>query len=125
MTRAVRYESGRLAGMRYRMSGRHPDPAVSDRVLADRIRSMLGPLEHRLDIPRLHVSVEDHEVVLDGDVVSTGPPKTIIQAVQVVPGVQEVTSHLHVGLAPSDRRPSEGYEHRASSTALTSVLATA
>ena len=125
VTRAVRYESGRLAGMRYRMSGRHPDPAVSDRVLADRIRSMLGPLEHRLDIPRLHVSVEDHEVVLDGDVVSDGHAKTIIQAVQVVPGVQEVTSHLHVGLAPSDRRPSEGYEHRASSTALTSVLAAA
>jgi len=125
VTRAARYQSGRLAGLRYRISGRHPDPTVDDRVLADRVRSMLGPLEHRLDIPRIHVLVEGHEVLLHGDVTSNAHAEAIISAVRDVPGVQAVTSHLHIGLFPGDTRPSEGSGHPAPSAALAKVLTAA
>ena len=47
-------------GLVYRLAGRKPDPDVSDDILADRIRSTIGPLEKRLGVPRLHVMVEDH-----------------------------------------------------------------
>jgi len=125
VARAARYQSGRLTGLRYRISGRHPDPNVEDRVLADRVRSMLGPLEHRLDIPRVHVLVEGHTVLLHGDVTSDTQARAIIDAVEDVPGVQRVTSHLHVGLFPGDTRPSEGSGLPAPSAALASVLAAA
>jgi hypothetical protein len=125
VTRAARYQSGRLAGLRYRISGRHPDPTVVDSVLADRVRSMLGPIEHRLDIPRVHVLVEGHEVLLYGDVTSDTQAEAIIGAVRDVPGVQAVASHLHIGLFPGDTRPSEGSGHPTPSAALASVLAAA
>jgi uncharacterized protein (DUF2267 family) len=122
VTRAAHYQSGRLAGLRYRLSGRHPDPSVRDRVLADRVRSMLGDLEHRLDIPRVHVQVEDHEVLLHGDVGSDEQVEAIVDATRKVPGVLGVTSHLHVGLLPGDTRPSESTGHPAPSAALTRIL---
>jgi uncharacterized protein (DUF2267 family) len=86
---------------------------------------MLGPIEHRLDIPRVHVLVEGHEVLLHGDVTSDTQAEAIIGAVRDVPGVQAVTSHLHIGLFPGDTRPSEGSGHPAPSAALASVLAAA
>src|SRR5512142_2260250 len=58
LARDVRYAAGSAPGMLYRLAGRRPDPNVSDDVLADRIRSNLGPLERRLDLPRVHVMVE-------------------------------------------------------------------
>jgi uncharacterized protein (DUF2267 family) len=125
VTRTARYQSGRLAGLRYRISGRHPDPTVEDSILADRVRSMLGPLEHRLDIPRIHVLVEGHKVLLHGDVTSEAQAEAIISAARDVPGVQAVTSHIHIGLFPGDTRPSEGSGHPAMSAALASVLAAA
>ena len=118
VARVARYQSGRLAGLRYRLSGRHPDPSVSDKVLGDRVRSMLGGLEHRLDVPRVHVQVEDHEVLLHGNVSSDEQVEAIVNAARDVPGVLGVTSHLHVGLLPGDSRPSEGVEHPAPSAAL-------
>jgi len=121
VTRAARYQSGRLAGLRYRLSGRHPNPVVGDKVLADRVRSMLGGLEHRLDIPRVHVEVENHHVLLHGDVSSNDQAEAIVETTRVVPGVLGVTSHLHVGLLPGDTRPSEG-AHAAPSAALSRVL---
>jgi len=123
--RTARYQSGRLEGFRYRLAGRHPDPTVEDRVLADRVRSVLGPLEHRLDIPRVHVMAEGHDVLLHGDVASDDQVETLVEAIRRTPGVKRVESHLHVGLFPGDTRPSEGGEHPAVSRALTAVLAAA
>ena len=125
VTREVRYRSGRLAGLRYRMAGRHPDPAVGDRVLADRVRSMLGRLERRLDIPHVHVQVDGHEALLHGDVVSEAQAEAVVDAVRLVPGVQEVVSRLHVGLSPGDTRPSNGSAHPGPSKALAGVIAAA
>src|ERR1700687_6230895 len=65
--RDVRYAAASAPGILYRLAGRRPDPDVSDDVLADRIRSTLGPLEKRLDVPRVHVMVEDHVAVLHGE----------------------------------------------------------
>jgi uncharacterized protein (DUF2267 family) len=86
---------------------------------------MLGPLEHRLDIPHVHVLVEGHEVLLHGDVTSDAQAEAIINAARNVSGVQGVKSHLHVGLFPGDTRPSQGSEHPAPSAALANVLAAA
>src|SRR5262245_2365592 len=66
--RRVRYARGWLDGARYRLARRAPDPDVADDVLADRVRSRLGPLEKRLDVPRIHVTVQDHVAVLHGEV---------------------------------------------------------
>jgi len=41
VTRKARYQCGQLAGFRYRLAGRQPDPGAESRVLADRIRSTL------------------------------------------------------------------------------------
>jgi hypothetical protein len=51
LSRDVRYAAASAPGILYRLAGRHPDPNVSDDVLVDRIRSSLGPLEKRLDVP--------------------------------------------------------------------------
>jgi uncharacterized protein (DUF2267 family) len=88
--------------------GRTPDPAVPDNVLADRVRSSLGPLEKRIDTPRVHVLVEDHVVVLHGDVPSKADAAVIEHAVKAVSGVRGVESYLHVGLRAGSTRPSDG-----------------
>ncbi|HAM02592.1 MAG TPA: hypothetical protein DCQ30_10275 [Acidimicrobiaceae bacterium] len=108
LARTARYQGGRIEGFRYRLAGRHPDPAVTDGVLADRIRSTLGPLEHRLDIPRIHVLACGHDVMLHGDVDDARHARELVAAVAAVPGVAHVDSHLRVGLIPGDSRPSEG-----------------
>jgi uncharacterized protein (DUF2267 family) len=85
---------------------------VPDDVLADRIRSALGPLERRLDVPRVHVMVEDHVALLHGDVGTAEQADQIEQAVETVSGVAAVESYLHVGLLRGDARPSQGrHEH--------------
>jgi len=104
--RMVRRNSGVLHGLAYRLLRRHPDAAVDDKTLADRIRSTLGPLEKRLDIPRVHVMAAEHVVTLHGDVASQNDAQQIEQAVARVPGVRRVDSKLHVGLLKSDTRPS-------------------
>jgi uncharacterized protein (DUF2267 family) len=124
VTRWARYESGRLEGLRYRMAGRHPDSDVYPTVLADRVRSVLGPLEHRLDVPRVHVMVEGHTVLLHGEVDDERQAWAVEDAVRRVPGVVRLQSHIAVGLTPGDTRPSEGaVEHP--SAALERVLAAA
>lgn len=106
--RRMRYAGGQLRGTAYRLSGGHPDPNVTDAVLADRVRSMLGPLEKRLDLPRIHVTVENHVVVLHGEVASEADIEELVAAVGRISGVAGVESHLHVGLLSSDSRPSGG-----------------
>lgn len=123
--RRLRYLEGRLKGASYRLSGRQPDPAVEDNVLADRIRSSLGKLEHRLDLPRVHVMVERHVALLHGDVDTAQAAHEIERAVAAVPGVVGVESYLHTGLTPGDTRPSAGHASPQPSSALTTLLAAA
>jgi uncharacterized protein (DUF2267 family) len=104
----ARYAAGRLEGVKYRVTGGHPDPAVADDVLADRIRSSLGPLEQRLDVPRVHVMVEHHIALLHGEVPSVSDRAAIERAVLDTPGVRGLESFLHVGLTPGSTRPSAG-----------------
>lgn len=103
-----RHARGTLRGVWYRLRRRHPDEDVIDLVLADRIRSTLGPLERQLDLPHIHVMVQGHTAVLHGDVDSEANREAIGAGVGKVPGVVEVDSHLHVGLLPNDTRPSQG-----------------
>ncbi len=99
-----------------------PDPNVSDLVLADRVRSELGPLEKRLDLPHVQVMVENHVVLLHGVVGTTDDAAAVEAAVLAVSGVRGVTSHLHVGLGDTDSRPSEGREFHQPSAAHTRLL---
>lgn len=108
LIRRVRYAEGQLKGLRYRLAGRAPDPTVSDDVLGDRIRSSLGRIEKHLDLARVHVMVEDHDVLLHGEVPSNGDALAIELAVADMPGVRGVESYLHVGLLAGDTRPSQG-----------------
>lgn len=119
----VRHRRGQWQGLRYRLAGRGPDPNVADDILADRIRSTLGPLEHDLDIPRVHVMVEDHVALLHGDVPADHDAHRLERAVKAIPGVRGVESYLHVGLLRGDIRPSEG--HAPASAARTRLLAAA
>ncbi|MFN8035331.1 MAG: DUF2267 domain-containing protein [Acidimicrobiia bacterium] len=112
--RRVRHVRGRMRGVRYQFRGGHPDEHVSDDILADRIRSELGPLEKRLDVPRVHVMVEDRVALLHGEVPTIEDADTIAEAVLDVSGVMAVESYLHVGLAKGDTRPSEGHQAEAS-----------
>jgi uncharacterized protein (DUF2267 family) len=98
---------------------------VSDDVLADRVRSQLGPLEKRLDLPRVHVMVTDHLVYLHGSVDTDEHRQEIEYAAMDVSGVQGLASHLHVGLAQNDTRPSEGAATRPRSEARRRLLAAA
>ena len=99
---------GRFEGAMYRLFGLHPDPDVDDATLADRIRSELGPVEKRLDLPRVHVMVDDHVVHLHGEVEWPHEAATIVEAAHRVAGVEKVDSHLRLGMLRSDTRPSQG-----------------
>lgn len=121
----LHFLSGRLQGVSYRLSGRHPDPHVPDDVLADRIRSSLGVTAKALDLPRVHVMVQDHVALLHGEADTPAHAAEFERAVAAVPGVAGVESFLHVGLLPSDSRPSEGRRHRPASDALTRLTAAA
>lgn len=104
--RYLRRHAGVLRGLSYRLLRRHPAADVDDRTLADRIRSTLGPLEKRLDVPHVHVMVVDGVAALHGDVADASQADQITRAVAAVSGVRHVDSHLHVGLLKSDTRPS-------------------
>jgi uncharacterized protein (DUF2267 family) len=121
----ARYLAGRWQGVSYRARGRRPDPTVSGTVLADRIRSSLGPLEARMDLPHIHVMAEEHVALLHGDVATAEQADEIEAAVAAVSGVEGVESYLHVGLLPSDTRPSDGVQQQAPSTALRQLLGAA
>lgn len=115
ITRLARYETGRLEGLRYHLAGRGPDPAVTDRLLADRVRSTIGPLEHRLDIPRVHISACGHVVTLHGEVDSARHVQQVVEAVAKVPGVARVDSRLRVVPVRAENRPSQAGAHRRAS----------
>jgi uncharacterized protein (DUF2267 family) len=125
LARKARYLAGRWRGVRYRARGGRPDPTVTGAVLADRIRSTLGSLEARLDLPHVHVMAEDHIVLLHGDVATAEQADQIEAAVAAVSGVAGVESYLHVGLLASDTRPSDGARHQPPSAALHQLLGAA
>jgi uncharacterized protein (DUF2267 family) len=125
VARRARYLAGRWRGVSYRARGQRPDPTVTGAVLADRIRSTLGPLEARLDLPHIHVMAEDHIALLHGDVATKEQADKIEAAVAAVSGVAGVESYLHVGLLPSDTRPSDGARHQRPSAALHELLGAA
>jgi len=106
--RRTRYLRSAWPGIRYRAAGGHPDVDVSDDVLADRVRSMLGRIERRLDIPPVHITVDDGVATLHGVVSTDLDARELEYATHRVPGICGVASYLHVGLRPSDTRPSEG-----------------
>jgi len=107
LARDIRYAASAAPGLVYKLRGRHPDPDVSDDVLTDRVRSSIGPLERRLDIPHVHVMVEDHVALLHGDVPDHHAAAALQRAVHNVSGVRGVESHLHIGLIAGDTRPSD------------------
>lgn len=104
----ARHLAGRVRGIRYRLSHGGPSPDVSDAVLAQRIRSTLGPLEKRLDLPHIHVSASNRNVLLHGVAASAEQAQQLEDAVRSVAGVKGVESRLRLGLTRSDTRPSEG-----------------
>lgn len=120
--RRLRYASGCIQGATYKLSGRTPDPDVIDTVLADRVRSSLGPLQKRLDLPHVHVQAQNHVVLLHGEVSSQAEANEIERAVAAVPGVIAVESCLHIGLGAGATRPSEGRSVHHSSPARQSLL---
>lgn len=123
--RRLSHLQGRVRGASYRLSGRRPDPTVTDGVVADRVRSVLGRVERRLDVPRVHVMVEQHVALLHGDVGREADATEIEQVVARVPGVKGVESYLHVGLTRGETRPSEGRAVHPASTALHRLLGAA
>ena len=106
--RAVRHVPGTFEGFKYWMTGGHPDLFVDDLVLADRVRSELGRLVRREDVPHPHVMVENGIVLLHGVVGADDEAVAFEMAVLDVPGVEGVESYLHVGMWAGDSRPSEG-----------------
>ncbi len=124
-TRRLRHLGGELHGLSYRLRGRRPDPDVTDNVLADRIRSSLGSLEKRLDIPHIHVMAEDHVALLHGEVGTQRDADEIEAAVAAEPGVVGVESYLHIGLGAGDTRPSAGRAVEQPSEARRRLLAAA
>jgi uncharacterized protein (DUF2267 family) len=123
--RRLRDLAGRLEGLDYRLRHGQPDPDVDDRTLTDRIRSGLGPLERRLDVPRVHVMVEDHVVTLHGEVGTSADAREIEGVVGAMSGVRGVESYLHVGLGRGSSRPSAGRAVHPPSPALQRLLAAA
>ena len=121
----LRYAGGRLQGVSYRLRGRQPDPEASGILLADRVRSTLGPLEKRLDLPRIHVMAEDHVVLLHGEVGAPSDIDEIESAVAAVSGVRGVESYLHIGFTQGETRPSAGRAAREPSDAFRRLVAAA
>ncbi len=110
-SRWLQFTQGHLQGLDYELRGRGPAPDAADDVLEARVRTRLGPLLHRLDLPRLHVMVTDGVAVLHGDVVTGEHADEIVAAVRQVVGIRDVDAHLHIGLTPGDTRPSTGRDH--------------
>jgi uncharacterized protein (DUF2267 family) len=109
----------------YRAKPRPRSSHVDDDVVADRVRSSLGPLLKRRDLPRPHVMVEGGVALLHGDVATDEDALAIEHATRLVPGVTEVRSRLHVGLLPSDSRPSAGRAVTVASVAMQRLVGAA
>lgn len=94
LRRRGRHTIRRAKGITYRALRRHPDADVDDATLADRVRSSIGPLEKRLRMPRVHVTVENGVVILHGEAPDQEASAQVVRAVEHVTGVRGVRSHL-------------------------------
>ena len=90
----LRRTANRAKGLAYGVTRRHPSTTVDDAVLADRIRSTIGPLEKQLHNSRINVTVENSIAILHGDIESPEAAIQIEQAVREVAGVQGLRTHL-------------------------------
>jgi hypothetical protein len=81
-------------GLAYRAMRRHPSTTVDDSILADRIRSTIGPLEKQLHNSRINVTVENGTAILHGDIESREAATRIEDAVRGIAGVRDIRSHL-------------------------------
>jgi osmotically-inducible protein OsmY len=81
-------------GLAYRATRRQPSTTVDDAVLADRIRSSIGPLEKRLHNSRINVPVETGIAILHGDIEAREAATQIEEAERGVAGVRDIRSHL-------------------------------
>jgi len=81
-------------GLAYRAMRRHPSTTVDDSVLADRIRSTIGPLEKQLHNARINVTVEHGIAILHGDIGSREAALQLEEAVRGVAGVRDIRSQL-------------------------------
>ena len=81
-------------GLAYRAMRRHPSTTLDDSVLADRIRSTIGPLEKQIHNSRINVTVENGIAILHGDIESREAATQIEEAVRGVTGVRDIRSHL-------------------------------
>jgi len=99
---------GAARGRLYRRLGMRPSVDVDDNTLADRVKSMLGPIEKELDLPRIHITITGGVATLHGDVADSADARRLESAAAAAPGVRSVVSHLHQGLLASDTRPSQG-----------------
>jgi uncharacterized protein (DUF2267 family) len=106
--RRISYLRGRVRGLRYRMLARGPTPDVDDDVLEQRVRSTLGSLRRRYDLPPIEVSaVMDGSVVLDGYAPDLEQVRELEASLSEIPGVEMVISRIQVDdavLRPSQRR---------------------
>jgi uncharacterized protein (DUF2267 family) len=80
--------------------------------LADIVRTRLGPIVKSMDLPRIHIMAEGSQILLHGDVATEVDASLIEEIVKAFPGVRSVESHLHIGLLPSDTRPSQAPKAR-------------
>jgi hypothetical protein len=94
LRRRSHHVAGRAKGFAYHTLRRHPAADVDDATLADRVRSSIGPLEKRLDVPRVHVTVENGTVILHGEIPDSQAEADIVRAVEGIAGVRAVQSHL-------------------------------
>jgi osmotically-inducible protein OsmY len=101
----LRKTAGQVRGRAAQFGSSSED--VDEVTLADRVRSQLGPLEKRLDVPRVLVTVEGTTVKLHGEVPSPEDARTLENAAREVRGVTALESHLAVGLSSGATRPSE------------------
>ena len=74
--------------------GRGPVPEAGDRVMVERIRSVLGPIERRLGLEPVEVAVADRVATLRGSVPDESDVAVVVAAAAGVAGVREVRSDL-------------------------------
>ena len=94
----LRYEEGRLEGERARAQGAGTPSPQDDVTLANEVKAALA----KLPFATQDVTVEAVEgtVTLRGQLTSSDEVDDTVRAVQAVPGVHEVTSHLHLPQQP-------------------------
>jgi hypothetical protein len=107
--RRASYERGQRAGDAARAAGKGVFHPVSDRQVADHLHETIA----RLGFPTPDVTVEVSEAIatLRGQVSDDGQRDRVIEAVRNHPGVQSVTSWLHL---PGEPAPNKAAAYEAS-----------